>query len=186
MHWRWVLRYKILNFFFFSRSQLILDYPSFRLCAGNDSHDCICFQTCNHDTRDDVDNHTTIFFILPTIFKLFPSVCVYHSRYWRGCLLLDANFLRKTTSFVWRNLQTSLPEQDPIVFTLKTFFSLPPSERFVRPTHLFRAFKQKFCSEIHDTALKFCSVRELQMHLRGKKLGIVMPLEYKSKYPRHC
>ena len=50
------------------------------------------FQTCNHDTRDDVDNHTTIFFILPLIdkefralvtglafrlFELFKSVCVF-------------------------------------------------------------------------------------------------------------
>ena len=58
--------------------------------TGNDGHECI--QTSNHDTRDDVDNHTTIFFILPAIdkeflaqvtglafrqYKLFTSVCVF-------------------------------------------------------------------------------------------------------------
>ena len=36
---------------------------------GNECHKCICFQTCNHDTRDDADNYVTIFFILPTIDK---------------------------------------------------------------------------------------------------------------------
>ena len=40
---------------------------------SNDSHECICFQTCDHDTRDDADNHTTRFFKLPTITKEFSS-----------------------------------------------------------------------------------------------------------------
>ena len=55
-----------------------------------------------------------MFFILPTIdkefsalvtgrafrlFKIFPSVCVFHFRYCRGCLLPDENFLRISTSF---------------------------------------------------------------------------------------
>ena len=39
--------------------------------VSNDSHECICFQTCNHDTRDDVENHITIFFILSEINKEF-------------------------------------------------------------------------------------------------------------------
>ena len=41
--------------------------------GGNDSHECIGFQTRNHDTRDDVDNHTTIFFTLSTIDKEFSA-----------------------------------------------------------------------------------------------------------------
>ena len=33
--------------------------------SGNDCHKCIAFQTCNHDTGEDVDIHTTIFCISP-------------------------------------------------------------------------------------------------------------------------
>ena len=32
--------------------------------TSNCCHKCTWFQTCNHDTREDVENHTTIFYIL--------------------------------------------------------------------------------------------------------------------------
>ena len=51
---------------FFSTSRWGCSYHQF-VDTSNDSYECICFQTCNHDTRDDVDNHTTIFFILLAI-----------------------------------------------------------------------------------------------------------------------
>ena len=35
--------------------------------TGNESHKCICFQTCNHDIRDEANNYTTIFYILPLV-----------------------------------------------------------------------------------------------------------------------
>ena len=58
---------------FFSTSRWSCSYHQL-VDTGNDSHVCICFQTCNHDTRDDVDNHTTIFFILPAIDKKFSAL----------------------------------------------------------------------------------------------------------------
>ena len=135
---------------------------------SNDSRECICFQTCNHDTRDDVDNHATIFFILSTVdkefsalvvglafrlFKLFPSVCVFHFRYRRGCLLLDENFLRISTSFhvlltvspvarVCRMLHASLLEQGSIGFRWKHSSVLPLGVRIFRPFLLLLAFAQ--------------------------------------------
>ena len=62
--------------FFLSEKQLILEYLLLRPRAevashlqhveiGNNSLECICFRTCNHDTRDDVENHTTIFASCP-------------------------------------------------------------------------------------------------------------------------
>ena len=98
------------------------------------------FPDCNHDTRDEVDNYMTIFFILSTIDKEFstpvagltfrlkkfvmqsvPSLSVL-----KRIPALGENFLRLSTSFhtvsrrpvacVCRKLQVSLLEQDPIVF----------------------------------------------------------------------
>ena len=80
IHWIWVLRYTTLTFSFriatapwvpSSRPRAEITFHRQHVEIGNDSLECICFQTCNHDTRDDVDNHTTIFFILPTIDKDF-------------------------------------------------------------------------------------------------------------------
>ena len=68
----------------------------------------------------------------------------------------------------------------PNCFPLKTFNSLPPSLRFFRPFPFRTRLCANFCSDSHNPALKLSSVRELQMHLRGEKLGIVMPLEHKS------
>ena len=61
--------------FFLSESQLLLGCSlSSTSCwvsphhqhvdTGNYCHKCTCFQTSNHDTREDVENHTTIFYIL--------------------------------------------------------------------------------------------------------------------------
>ena len=53
------------TFFFFQHSNCAGFPFTVRLVdIGNDSHKCICFQTCNHDRRDDVDTHTTTFFHL--------------------------------------------------------------------------------------------------------------------------
>ena len=134
---------------------------------GNDGYECICFQTCNHDTRDDVDNHTTIFFILPTIdkefwasvarlafglFKLFPSVCVFHFRYWRGCLLRDENFLRISASFhviltVSRGMRvyktTSVPPWTrPNLSSAEIILQSSAQCKIVSPFPLLRAFAQ--------------------------------------------
>ena len=68
--------------FSLSESQLLLDYSHFStICwvspynqhvdKSNNSHGCTCFQTCTYDTREDADNHTTTFHILPTIDKEF-------------------------------------------------------------------------------------------------------------------
>ena len=77
------------------------------------SYECICFQNCNHDTRDDVDNHTTIFFILLAIgngflalvarlafglFKLFRQ-SVSSLSVLKRMLAQGENFLRISTSF---------------------------------------------------------------------------------------
>ena len=81
---RWVLRYTSLDVFSHgiatdpwvpssSTSRWGFSYHQL-VEKGNDSHECICFQTCNHDTRYDVDNHTTICFILSTIDKEFSAL----------------------------------------------------------------------------------------------------------------
>ena len=84
---RWIL--SLSNFFSNSRW---VSFHCQHVEIGNDRHECICFQTCNHDIRDDVENRTTMFFILPaideefsawvpglafTLFKLFSSVCFF-------------------------------------------------------------------------------------------------------------
>ena len=75
----WISIFEIHNlgpFYFVSESQLLLEYSlSSTSCwvfphhqhvdTGNDCRNCIWFQTCNHDTREDVENHTTIFYVLP-------------------------------------------------------------------------------------------------------------------------
>ena len=62
----------LLEYLLFSTSRWVSSHHQ-RVEIGNDGHECICFQTCNHDTRDDVDNHTTIFLhlALPPIDKGF-------------------------------------------------------------------------------------------------------------------
>ena len=61
---------------FLSESQLLLEYSHFSISGwvsphhqhvdtGNYWHRCTCFQTCNYDTREDADIHTTMFYILP-------------------------------------------------------------------------------------------------------------------------
>ena len=96
--WIWILRYTTLEFFL-SESQLLLGCSlSSTSCwvsphhqhvdTGNYCHKCTCFQTSNHDTREDVENHTTIFYILlhplhrqgilapvAGLVELFTSVC---------------------------------------------------------------------------------------------------------------
>ena len=104
---------------------------------------CIWFRTCNHDTRDDADNYTSIFFILPSIdkgfsapiaglafrlFELFTSVCsLTFGTEEDACSRWD--LLASPTSFhiisrcpvacVCRKLQLSLLEQDPTAFRWK-------------------------------------------------------------------
>ena len=75
---------------FFSASRWVSSHH--HVDTSNDSHECICFQTCNHGTRDDVESCATIFFILTTVdkgfsasieglafglFKISTSVCVF-------------------------------------------------------------------------------------------------------------
>ena len=74
----WGLNFEIHNLgpFFLSELQLLLEYSlSSTSCwvsphhqhvdTSNYCHECTCFQACNYDTREDVENHTTIFYILP-------------------------------------------------------------------------------------------------------------------------
>ena len=112
---------------------------------GNYSNECICFQTCNHDTRVDTDNHTTIFFILlhrqwifcpsrrtdlQTVWAFHVSLFL-HFRYWRGSLLLtrsscvDHFFLRSPVTYACRKLRESVVEQNVI------FFNVPLGGRFL-------------------------------------------------------
>ena len=115
--------------------------------------------------NDDVDNHTPIFFILAAIdkdfllwvaemalrlFKLFPSVCVFHFRYWKRGLRLDENYLRLSTSFhgvltVSRGMRvqktTSVSSLTrPNCLPPKIFFSLPIGVRVFRPLVLSRLY----------------------------------------------
>ena len=91
---------------------------------------------------------------------------------------------------VCRKLQTSLLEQDPIVFRwklssvfarekscpvvdfglMKSFSELVASISWSTcyTSERFFASAQKYCLKIHDPALKFRLVRELQMHLWGQ------------------
>ena len=95
--WIWILRYTTLDSFFprngdcslstfFSRPRAEVTSHHQHVDFSNECHKCICFPTCNYDTRDDADNYTTVFFILSTIdkgfltlalrlFELFTSVC---------------------------------------------------------------------------------------------------------------
>ena len=68
--------------FFLSESQLLLEHSHFatscwvsphhqHVDTGNYCHKSTCFQTCNYDTREDADNHTTMFYILHLIDKEF-------------------------------------------------------------------------------------------------------------------
>ena len=56
---------------FFSRPPAEVTSHHQHVDVGKDCHNCNCFQTRNHDTRDDADDYTTIFFILPSIDKGF-------------------------------------------------------------------------------------------------------------------
>ena len=75
---------------FFSRPRAEVTSHHQHVDIGNECHKRICFQTCNHDTRNDVNHYMTMFFILSTIdkefstlvaglafrlFELFTSVC---------------------------------------------------------------------------------------------------------------
>ena len=97
IQWIWILRYTSLDLFSFRVATSTSHWVSSHrqdVEIGNIGHKCICFQTCNHDTRDDDDNHTTIFFILPSMdkgfwalvaglasrFELFTSVCSFTFR----------------------------------------------------------------------------------------------------------
>ena len=147
---------------FFPTSRWVSSYRQ-HVEIGNDSHECICFQTCNHDTRDDVDNLTTIFYILPAVdkefsalvtglafrlFELFPPVCVFtfgteeYACSWCE-FLASLHFIPRCLHGLPRHagaekLQASLLEQDPIVFPLPTFFSVPLGVRVFRPFVLSR------------------------------------------------
>ena len=120
IHWIWVLRYTTLDSFFpqnsncslttfFSRPRAEVTSHHQHVDMSNECHRCICFQTCNYDTRDDADNYKTMFFILPTIDKRFSALVAglalgrielfyvnlfFHFRYWRGCLLWVRSSLR--------------------------------------------------------------------------------------------
>ena len=58
---------------FFSRPRAEVTSHNQHVEKSNECHKCICFQTCNHDTRDDADNYMTIFFILSTTDKEFSA-----------------------------------------------------------------------------------------------------------------
>ena len=126
---------------FFSTSRRVSSYHQ-HVDIGNDSHQCICFQTCDHDTRDDVDNQMSIFFILPAIdkefwtfvawlaFKLFKlfrqsvSLSVLMSMLALGEILLRLSTSAHVVVTVSRGmrvlkLHASLIEQDSIVFRWK-------------------------------------------------------------------
>ena len=98
-----------LHLSFFQSRNCSLSTLTFRPLAGFSSptacgytqycHAYICFKTCNHDTWEDADNHTTIFYILPIqriwalfaglasrLFERSSSVCHFPRRYRRGCL----------------------------------------------------------------------------------------------------
>ena len=128
---------------FFSASRWVSSHH--HVDTSNDSHECICFQTCNHGTRDDVESCATIFFILTTVdkgfsasieglafglFKLSTSVCVFtfgteedaRSRWDLLCVspLHPTLSSRSPVACVCiRKLQASLLEQDPSVFRSK-------------------------------------------------------------------
>ena len=124
IHWIWILCCTTLDVFFFfqssncslstffSTSRWSCSYHQF-VDISNDSYECICFQNCNHDTRDDVDDHTTIFFILLEIdkgflalvarlafglFKLFRQ-SVSSLSVLKRMLAQGENFMRVSTSF---------------------------------------------------------------------------------------
>ena len=138
-----------------SEKQLLLEYLLFTASrcvsahrqhveTGNECHKCICFQTCNHDTREDVDNHTTILFRLAhhrqgifffvtglafRLFNLFPPVCFFtFGTEEDACFKMRISCVsplhttlssRSPVACVCRKLQASLLEQDPIVFRWK-------------------------------------------------------------------
>ena len=144
----------------------------------------ICFQTCNHDTRDDADKHTTIFFILSTTDKDFNSsrktglqtVWVFHVSlflhflYWKkhlfwmriSCVssLHSTLSSRSPVACGCRKLQASLLERD----------QLSSTENILQSSARCKNFALSFYYEPMRKllpALKFYSVREfLQMHLR--------------------
>ena len=183
---------------FFSRPRA--EVPSFHqhVEKGNECHKCICFQTCDQDTRDDTNSYTTIFFTLPSMdkgysvlvaglaFRLFelsrqsvPSPSVLKRVLALGEIslrlpLLSTIVSRRPVACV------SLLEQDS-----NLQFSDQCKICFC-PFPFITSLCANFCSELHDPALKFCSVREFCRCIsEWRKLGIVMQLEYKSKYPRH-
>ena len=128
----------------FSRTRAeVTSHPACRKKATNATNAHVS-QTCNHDTRDDADNYMTIFFILSTIdkdfftpvaglafrlFEFFTSVRSFTFGPEEGTLVLGEIFLASFTSFhivsrrpvacVYRKLQLSPFEQNPLVFRWK-------------------------------------------------------------------
>ena len=175
---------------FFSTSRWSCSYHQL-VDIGNDSHVCICFQTCNHDTRDDVDNHTTILFILPAIDKEFSALVA-------GLAFRLFKLLRQSVSFTFGTEEDACSRWEEFLAYLHFIPRCPHGlpwhanaenykRLFLNKTLLFSAVfilqsfaRCKFFSPFsfhyeplrklllgHDTALNFrLGQGILQMHLR--------------------
>ena len=196
IHWIWVLRYTTLDLVssqnsncslstFFSRPRAEVTSHHQHVEIGNDGHKCICFQTCNHDTRDGADNYMTIFFILSTtdkdfltpvaglalrLFEFFHVSLFVHFWYWRGYSLLVRSSLRlPLLSTQSHGVPGHACEENyNCIFLNKTQFSnFQISPRKICPFPSVASLCANYYSEIHDPAPKFCLVMEsVQMHLR--------------------
>ena len=139
-------------------------------------HECICFQTRNHDTVDDASNHTTIFFILATVEKEFSALVtglagLYIVQAFSVSLCLSLSVLKKMLASRWeflayllfiltlsrgmRVLKTAGVSSwtRPNCLPLKPFFSLPLGVRFLIPFLFITSLCTNFCSENHDPAV---------------------------------
>ena len=159
-----------------------------------DSHECICFQTCNHDIRNDVDKHTTIFFILPTsdkgfsalvarlafrLFKLFTSVCFfsfgteeYACSRWEflACLYFHPTFSSRSPVACVCNSAAIIKS-----YSSKSEKSFP-----VIYFGLMRSFSEAGCFDFLDPLqyeneiLRFCANFNLDNHDPALKFRLVM------------
>ena len=165
---------------FFSRPRAGFTSHHHHVDIGIECHKCICFQTCNHDTRDDADNHTTIFFILPSrdkglktlvarlAFRLFelsrqsvPSLSVLKRMLALGETSLRLPLLStKSNGVPWHAcVENYNLEQDPIVFRGKRFSSLRLGERILPLSLCHDSTLERFF------AIEQTSVRKFTIHL---------------------
>ena len=139
--------------------------------ASNECHKCIRFQTCNHDTRDDADNHVTIFFI-------FTSVCSFTFGTEEDTCRVPWHACAENYNCLFLN----------IVFRLKNFLQSPDRCKKICfcPFPFITSLCANFCSEIHRSALKCCLVRDFLADASPTRDNSELScLEYKSQYPRH-